>query len=976
MSYLGIKTAYSFLESTIKINDLMRVMKEKKHDYVILNDDRLHALLQFFSAAKKSSLKPILGQSFRVTHQDRNITLYVTVRSEVGYGQLLKLNEVMIKRSLELEDFISLQDGLSHIISVKDAQILQMYLEHDVSAVVRFISNIVQNFKHGYVTYNQDTPLHEALSEELLLNIEGSMAFVFEHQTHYLEPQDRIHYVDLMTIKGTEVDETNLSIVDKKTMLALPKKLQEMHQAFLNEHHFEWSLPTFQMPSIPLDEGVEEKAYVRALAEVGLNKRLKQSHRLKQHDVYLERLHKELEIIFKMGFEAYFLIVYDIIKYAKTHDIYVGPGRGSAAGSLVSYALGITDIDPLEYQLLFERFLNPERISMPDIDMDFPDDKRDQVIAYAFERFGINHIASINTYQSFALKSALRDIAKVMNIDAKRTQYLTKQIINNDMDALDQEMIALKKRAEAILGLPRQTGTHPAGMIFSKERLSDFIPMQEGPYAFYQTQFEASELESLGLLKIDFLGIRNLAIIAQTIESIQSYQPFNIAHIPKDDEKTYQLLSEAKTDGIFQLESEGIRQVLRALKPAHFEDLIALLALYRPGPMAFIQTYIERRHGKSFEPLHPLLKDILSNTFGIIVYQEQIMTIAQTFAGYSLAEADLLRRGISKKDESILLSEKENFIKGSIKQGHSKQDAEDLYDLIVKFSDYGFNRSHSVAYALVAYQMAYLKVNYPAEFMISLLNSVIGDDIHTHQYIVELKSLGIHVLKPNINVSEKRYKRQGNDIVAPLSIIKSLGYKTVDTILEIREDASFSSFDDFKKRMYKKINSNHIEKLIDAGAFDMFEMNHQTLHHHSSMDMMDYALYVKDFSYQVLDEFTYDELMRRENEALGFQITYDIDAYLKSYKSASFHDVDDQHEVWIAVQISNIKAIKTKKGEPMAFLKVTDGKETYEVTMFPNTFASHQDLKAKSFYKILVKKNTYNSKTSYIVNQIKSLDEK
>lgn len=975
MSYLGIKTAYSFLESTIKIDDLMRVMKEKKHDYVILNDDRLHALLQFFNAAKKESLKMIVGQSFRVIHQDKHITIYVTVRNVIGYRQLLKLNEEMMKRSLALEDFITLQEGLSHTISIKDAWILQMYLEEDVSSVIDFISHFTQNFKHGYVTYNLDTPIHESLSEELFHHMKRNTSFVFEHQTHYLDPKDRIHYEDLMAIKGDKIDETDFSILPKNAMEKFSQKLHEMHASFLIEHSFEWSLPTFQMPSIPLEEGVDEKAYVRALAEVGLNKRLKQSDRLGAHETYLERLHKELDIIFKMGFEAYFLIVYDIVKYAKTHDIYVGPGRGSAAGSLVSYALGITDIDPIEYQLLFERFLNPERISMPDIDMDFPDDKRDQVISYAFERFGMDHVASINTYQSFALKSALRDIAKVMKIDPQRTQYLTKQIINNNIDSLDQEMIDLKRRAEAIIGLPRQTGTHPAGMIFSKERLADFIPMQEGPYTFYQTQFEASELESLGLLKIDFLGIRNLAIIAQTIDSIHSHQPFNIAQIPKNDEKTYQLLSEAKTDGIFQLESEGIRQVLKSLKPAHFEDLIALLALYRPGPMAFIQTYIERRHGKLFEPLHPLLKDILSNTYGIIVYQEQIMMIAQTFAGYSLAEADLLRRGISKKDESILLSEKENFIKGSIKQGHLKQDAEELYDLIVKFSDYGFNRSHSVAYALVAYQMAYLKVNYPAEFMISLLNSVIGDDLHTHQYMDELKSFGIQVLKPNINTSEKQYIQQGRDILAPLSIIKSLGYKTVDTILEVRKDIPFSSFDDFKKRMYKKINSNHIERLIDAGAFDMFEMNHQTLHHHSSMDMMDYALYVKDISYQTLEEFSYDELMRRENEALGFQMTYDIDAYLKTFKTASFHDVGDQHASWIAVQISQIKTIKTKQGEPMAFLKVTDGKESYDVTVFPKTFASQHDLKAKSFYKILVKKNIYNNKVSYIVNQIKNLDD-
>lgn len=974
MSYLGIKTAYSFLESTMKVSELINTMKENNHQQVILVDDRLHALLQFFRLAKEVSIKPIIGQSLTVHYKDKEINVYILVQSEQGYRQLLQINEIMIQKTIQFEDFVNHQNGVSYVVSVKQAWSMQMYLEEGISSVGEFLKDICGDLKHCYITYNMDTALYETLSEELLNQFGDSMSFVYEHQTRYLNKEDRIHYEDLMSIKGSSVEEGDFSIQHKDVLLKLPKKLQDMHASFLKIHQFSLSFPSFQMPSIPLAEGVDEKAYLYALADVGLKKRLKQSNLLNQLETYVKRLNKELNIISKMGFESYFLIVYDIIKYAKTNKIYVGPGRGSAAGSLVSYVLGITDIDPIEYHLLFERFLNPERLSMPDIDMDFPDDKRDLVIMYAYNRFGMNHIASINTYQTFALKSALRDISKVMKINAQRMNYLSKKIIEDQIDPLDQEMIALKKRVDAIIGLPRQTGTHPAGMIFSKEPLASYIPMQEGPYAFYQTQFEASELESLGLLKIDFLGIRNLSIIAQTIETIQAKQTFHIASIPKDDLKTYDLLSEAKTNGIFQLESEGIRQVLKKLKPKNFEDIIALLALFRPGPMAFIDTYIERRHGKPYEPLHPLLQDILSSTYGIIVYQEQIMTIAQTFAGYSLAEADLLRRGISKKDEAILLSEKDNFIKGSLQQGHLKKDALALYDLIVKFSDYGFNRSHSVAYALVAYQMAYLKVNFPAEFMIALLNSVIGDDKHTYQYIRELQSFGIHVLKPNINTSEKHYKQAGNDIIAPLSIIKSLGYKTVDTILEVRKENTFASFDDFKKRMHKKINSNHIEKLIDAGAFDDFEFNHQTLHHHSSMDMMNYALYVKDFSYQILEEFAYDELMNRENEALGFQLTYDIDSYLKNFKMSSFEDLKQKEEVWIAVQLTHVKTIKTKQGLTMAFLTLTDGNEVHEVTMFPNVYIHHEEMMIKGFYKALLKNNTYKDKRSLIANKLIKLD--
>ena len=497
--------------------------------------------------------------------------------------------------------------------------------------------------------------------------------------------------------------------------------------------------------------------------------------------------------------------------------------------------------------------------------------------------------------------------------------------------------------------------------------------MQLGPYDFYQTQYEASELESLGLLKMDFLGLRNLSIIANAVTAIQQEQPFNIFKIPKDDPKTFELLSASKTNGIFQLESDGIRQVLRKLKPSTFEDLIALLALYRPGPMSFIDTYIERRHGKPFEPLHPLLKDILASTYGIIVYQEQIMKIAQIFAGYSLADADLLRRGISKKDESILRAEKDRFVKKSMDKGHSKQDANDLYDLIVKFSDYGFNRSHSVAYAFVAYQMAYLKVNYPAQFMIALLNSIIGDDKHTIEYIEELKSFGISVLSPDINRSKGTYYYHDNQVICPLTIIKSLGKKTVEVILNERESNPFASFDDFKKRMYKKINNKHVEKLIDSGALDGFNFNHHTLHHNSSMDIVDYALYVNDFSYTEKDEFDYDELMNRELDALGFNLRYDIKQYLSQFNMSNMDDLNTKNEAWIAAQIVHVKTIKTKRNETMAFIELSTGVLKFEATMFPKAFNNHASIVEKGFYKALIKNNEYNGKKTFIVEKLSKL---
>lgn len=973
MSYLGIKTSYSFLESTITISGLCKKMKDAGYRYVIIGDRNLNGSLRFFKAAKKYQLKAILGQTIPLSLEALDILVYVTVKDERGYKNILKLNQVMLNESLSLNQFVLYQEGLAVTLSIQNQDLLSVYNNQNISHVYDVIDSLKNNIHDFYVSYSLDNSLFEEMSKDVYQAYHEKIPFVVEHQTRYLQPQDRIHYSDLCRIKGINPLDGDLSLLSKKAFQKLSRGLIEIQQKFLKSHQFDLTLPAFNMPSIPLKEDVNEKDYLVSLARVGLQKRLKQSNSSTHIDIYSERLQYELDVISKMGYEAYFLIVYDIIKYAKKQDILVGPGRGSAAGSLVSYCLGITDVDPIEYDLLFERFLNPERISMPDIDMDFPDDKRDQVITFAHQRFGSNHIASINTYQTFALKSALRDISKVMGLDAKRTAYLSQHIMNQNIDSLDQEMKSLKHRAEAIIGLPRQTGTHAAGIIFSKEPLHQYIPLQQGPYDFYQTQYEASELESLGLLKMDFLGLRNLSIIAQTVSFIKKSKPFNLLKIPKNDKKTYELLSQAKTQGVFQLESQGMRRVLKKLKPSNFEDLIALLALYRPGPMAFIDTYVERRHGKSYEPLHPLLKDILASTYGIIIYQEQIMKIAQIFAGYSLADADLLRRGISKKDEHILLSEKARFIKKSMEKGHSKNDATQLYDLIVKFSDYGFNRSHSVSYAFVAYQMAYLKVNYPAPFIVSLLNSVIGDEKHTYEYIKELKQFGIKVLKPDINKSVDTYVLSGDQVLCPFSIIKSFGKKTVEEIVSERQDKLFRSFDDFKKRLHKKINRNHIEKLIDAGAFDSFEHNRHTMHQNANLDMIDYQMYVHDFSYQVVEEYDFDTLMQKERDALGFNLVYDIKAYLKPFNMSEVSDLEIKNEVWIAAHVLKVKTIQTKKGDEMAFVEMTDGSDTFEATLFPNVYNHIKPLYEKKFYKVLVKNNTYQGKKSFVIEKMTHL---
>ena len=487
---------------------------------------------------------------------------------------------------------------------------------------------------------------------------------------------------------------------------------------------FQYEIPKLNLPKV---KGVKNsKNALITLTKKGLEKYLREE-RIKDKIVYYERLKKELTVIDSLGYNDYFLIVWDFVKYAKDNDILVGPGRGSAAGSLVSFALNITDVDPIKYGLLFERFLNKERKTMPDIDMDFPDDRREEVIEYIKNRYGSNRVLSINTFSKFSDKSSIRDVCRVKGYSPDRTNQIVK-ILTEQKENLSTELAEVKRLAEGLDGLPRQTGTHAAGIILAEEDLRYYLPLQQGP-TIYQAQFEHEDLVDMGLLKIDLLGIRNLTIIKRTLEIIKEKRniDININKLSLNDKKTYELLSAGDTLGIFQLESQGMRNVLRKLKPNKFNDLVALLALYRPGPMENIDVYINRRNGEKFSYIDNSLAKILKETYGIIVYQEQIILIAEEFAGYTLSEADMLRVGISKKDKKILNEERKIFVEKSIKNNRPKELAEKIYDYIVRFADYGFNKSHSVAYALVAYQMAYLKANYYDVFMAVLLSKMVND---------------------------------------------------------------------------------------------------------------------------------------------------------------------------------------------------------------------------------------------------------
>jgi len=660
------------------------------------------------------------------------------------------------------------------------------------------------------------------------------------------------------------------------------------------------------------------------------------------------------------------------------NDILVGPGRGSAAGSLVAYCLGITDIDPLEYDLLFERFLNPERITMPDIDLDFPDHKRDLVIRYVQEKYGKNHVISIITFGTFALRSSIRDIARVMKIDLSRVNAIIKRVLNDQIDTTDQETIRLLDVAKRIEGLPRNSGTHAAGMILSKQDLTKTIPLQEGVDGYYQSQFEATELEGLGLLKIDFLGIRNLQIIEDVVRLITDIdRNFLLKDIPLTDKKTYQLLSRADTDGVFQLESSGMKNVLTKLKPKNFEDIIALLALFRPGPMENIDEYIARRNGKAYADIHPQLEKILKPTYGIIVYQEQIMRILHEFAGYSLAEADLIRRAISKKDKTVLEEERIRFIEKCLAKNLTQRIAEEIYDLIVKFADYGFNRSHSVAYSLVAYQMAYLKANYYLQFMSVLLTHVIGSQQAIQQYVTDLRKNNILVLGPDIHRSTDRFIQDGKTILMPLTQIKSLGKTQVQKILTERNKGPFTDFFDFKNRMVGLINDRNMEMLIHSGALDTFNLTHHTMVENKKTEVSGYEKYIVDFKMQTYPEYPFKQLSDLEKEALNLNLKYHplvkYEAYIKEHQL-------DQLETAYTKQLSRVlgfitrqKTIKTKQGKPMAFLTIDDGQHQLEGTLFSDNYLKYQPLLDEEAKLFTIKQNVYQGKTTFIIEKIESI---
>ena len=936
------QTQYNLLNSAVRLNEYIQMAKDNSFDFLTITDKNLYAAYKFYIECKKNNIKPIIGLEY--THFINNFSTRVLLyaKNNNGYKNLMKISTLLKTNDNPDSNKILNKEDIYYIFVLNDSYIELLVNSNDLELLdeyLTFIKNI-----NGYIGYSYtNNPEKNDIIHQILdiSNMKGIKTIPI-HQCLFLKPEDQIVYESLRKIDNSEA---KIDTFDDYSFLLNPDK-NDIVDDFVNSINLDLYKEKISLPKFKNNKGITSKEYLEALCYKGLEKRNINNKK------YYDRLEYELSIIDKMGYNDYFLIVWDYIRYAKTNDILVGCGRGSAAASLVAYCLGITDIDPLKYNLLFERFLNPERVSMPDIDTDFPDIDREKVIEYVKNLYGSSHVCNITTFGTFKKKSSARDLAKVFNIDPTRVDNLIKMIDKDGYDKLleeykDSDLYNFIYVSRGIEDFPKNVSTHPAGIIICDQDLSDIIPLQSGINNLLQAQYTKDELEEIGLLKMDFLGIRNLTMIHDMMKQIPNFDMKALRNIPLDDKKVYKQLQDADTLGIFQLESPGIRKVLRDLKPEKFSDLVAVIALYRPGPMDNIPEFILRRHGKKFEYLHPNLIPILEETYGIIVYQEQIMQIAQIIAGFSLAEADLMRRAISKKDESKMAVLETKFIDGSIKMGYTKELGKMVYELIYKFANYGFNKSHSVVYSNIAYQMLYFKANYFNVFMSCMLNNVFNDSKTLESYIKYAKKHNLVVLPPNVNVSRDRFVYEINRLFMPLSTVYSIGQTQEKAIIDERDkNGIFKSYKDFKERCVF-LSQAQVEALIYANALDIFGKTKKNMINNSSLDNEMILSYLDDV---LEDNNEFEENILRENERkyLGFNLKYDIcnkiEELTSKYRTVPLANLVENNYCNCIVIINRIKELKTKNGDNMLSVQISDGIIDVQAIIFPKYYQTFRSI--------------------------------
>ncbi len=946
------KTTYTFLSSLLEVDDLINLALKYNLGSIGICDDNMFGVMEFIRKCEENKINPIIGLDL----EDR----LLFAKNYKGYQNLLKLTTIKSERELTIEDYKKYKSDL-------------------ICIPLKEIELIYQDVYYPLTDENKDND-----------------KVIYLNKLLYKEDKDKeiLKYIELLR--------DNLTISDEYEFKegCYYKEIEGDSKAILNTYKLasecNFKLPNYNLSLAMFNPSVDASVYLKSLAYKGLEKRLNGNI----PNNYIERLNYELDVIIKMGFANYFLVVYDFIKYAKKLGILVGPGRGSAAGSLVSFTLGITDIDPLKYDLLFERFLNVERITMPDIDTDFPDIYRDEIIKYVKEKYGEKRVSNIITFGTMGAKLCVRDIGRVMNVNLKDVDTISK-LIGSRKDSLkviieqdkriqelienDNKIKKLMQVAVKVEGLKRQSGTHAAGIIIADKDLDEIVPLVYNNN-LYISGYEASYLEDLGLLKMDFLGIRNLTTIMEILDAILTNEGLKIdfREIPLDDKETIEIFKRGDTNGIFQFESSGMKNFLRELSPNNFNDIVSAIALFRPGCAPFIPSFIKRKEGlEEIDYFDKSLERVLKSTYGIIIYQEQIMQIACIVGGYSLGEADILRRAMSKKKREIIEAEHDKFINGALSRGYKKELASEIYNLILRFAEYGFNKSHSIAYAMVAYKMAYLKAHYQKYFYISLLNSVISDTTKTKEYMYEIKKYHIDILKPDINNSDTIYTVHDGKILAPFNIIKGISKIVANNIISVRENGYQDVYDFFAKS--KNIAKSVYENLILAGALDCFGYTRHTLIENLEV-LINYSKLCEDLETEfvlkpeIINYQEYDilELIEKEKDLFGLYITnHPVLSYkIKFNDIINLEDIDKyfNKNVNLIVMIEKIKEISTKNGDKMMFFTGSDEERVGDFTMFPKIYNLYYDVKKGDIVKVIGKIEKRNGSYQIIVNKLEKLN--
>jgi len=946
-----VTTDYTLLKSLIKVKDLIDFCVSKNITSCGICDTNLFGSVLFYKLCKENNIKPIIGLEISIN----NNIIYLYAKNYEGYKNLLIINAIVGERELTIEELKKYKNFLLCIIP---------YHSKSIYSKLDFIIDL-------YIGYENKEECKNALL------ITRNVVYINDIRVFKKEDIKYLSYLDKINEIESEYDNTNIYFQYENLEKFDLEKIEEVTKLLNVE------IP-FKKRYIPKYK--EEKSYefLMNLCNKGLSKRLKGN----VHQKYLERLNYELDVIKQMNFVDYFLIVYDYVLYAKKNDILVGPGRGSAAGSLVSYAIGITDIDPIKYDLLFERFLNKDRVTMPDIDIDFDNTKRDLVINYVKEKYGKYNVSGGLTYTTLKTRLVLRDVGKILKIDENLLNKFIK-VLNKDLNLKDnlkieivhkylnnyEELKELYKICLKLEGLKKNISTHAAGIVIGDRPLYEIIPMYKKDDV-YLTGIGMELLEDIGLLKMDFLALKNLSTIDHIIKNIPN---FKLSEIDLEDRLVYELFSKGETDGIFQFETATFKNMLTKYKPQNFSELVASIALVRPGPSEELETYIKRKNGlEKISYYHSSLEPILKDTYGVIVYQEQVISILVKMANFSYALADNIRRAMSKKKMDVINNVKEEFINRSINNGYEKSLVENIFNHILKFASYGFNKAHSVSYAYISYQMAYLKVHYKSLFTFELLNNSLGNDEKIKNYLNELKKEKLIINKVSINKSTNEFILQNKQVYLPFKLIKNLRSETINYILEERNKDKYSNIYDFFKRTCKKITKNEYSILINSSALEEFNINEKTLI--MNLDsLINYGnLYVDLGSYALIPELeiheNYDNETMRTNEinSYGFYISNHPSSKYGNKEIVKLEDVKKYlfKNIVCYVLVEGIKNIKTKKNENMAFLVCSDETGNFDFTVFPNNIKMLQNIKINDMIKVWGSVSKRYDKYSIIVNKI------